>query len=122
MRWGLTSLVAMHLMIGLPFVASAGDLALGMSQSEVVGAMGPPSAVRLERNGVVCLTYELPEQRFWSHLFGGRTMVAALKENRLVDCATIRSERVRSHCSGIAGRWDPPRRPPLVCDDRWGHC
>jgi hypothetical protein len=52
-------------------------------------------------------------------VFGARTRIIALKEDRFFDDATIRSERVRFHCSRVAGRWDPPLRGPLMCDERW---
>jgi hypothetical protein len=97
--------------------SSLRELVAGMSKNEVMRVMGPPDALRLERNGVVCLTYEMHEHRLWSRLFGQRTHLVALKDDRLIDDATIRSERIRSQCSQIAARWDPPMRRPLICDD-----
>jgi len=105
--------------VAAPCSAGAGDLAPGMSEHEVVQVLGPPDAVRLERNGVICLTYAVPQHRVLLHVFGSRTHVVALKENRLVNHETVRTETTRFHCSHVASRWDPPMREPLVCDDRW---
>ena len=121
MRRGIESLL-LAVSVGLPVAAGAGNLgalAPGMSEAEVVRLMGPPDAVRLERNGVVCLTYAMQEHRMLSRLFGQRTAVVALKENRLVTCETVRSQSIRFHCSHIAGRWAPPMAAFPVCDD---HC
>ena len=100
--------------LALPQSSSAGDLPMGMSEREVVARLGPPDAVRLERNGVVCLTYEQQQHRVWLRLFGERTLVIALKDNHLVDDDTVRTREVRFHCSHVAGRWDPPMREPLI--------
>jgi hypothetical protein len=119
----LPTAVVIVLCLGVMTPARAGanavlDIVDGMSKSEVLRAMGPPDATRLERNGVVCLTYDRHEHRLWSRLFGQRTQVIALKDDRLIDDATIRSENVRSHCSHIASRWDPPMRRSQMCSDR----
>ena len=104
------------LSLALPQSTNAGDLPMGISEREVVALLGPPDAVRLERNGVVCLTYEQQQYRVWLRLFGERTQVIALKDNHLVDDDTVRTREVRFHCSYIAGRWDPPmREPPISC-------
>jgi hypothetical protein len=100
--------------LALPQSSSAGDLPMGMSEREVVARLGPPDAVRLERNGVVCLTYEQQQHRVWLRLFGERTLVIALKDNHLVDDDTVRTREVRFHCSHVAARWDPPMREPLI--------
>jgi hypothetical protein len=50
-----------------------------MTEYQVVQVLGPPDAVRLERNGVISLTYAVPEHRFLLHVFGSRTHVVALK-------------------------------------------
>ena len=76
----IASLVVICLSVALPHCASADDLAHGMSEREVLSLMGPPDAARLERNGVVCLTYALHEHLVWSHLFGQRRRVITLKE------------------------------------------
>jgi hypothetical protein len=107
------------LSLALPQASGAGDLALGMSRRGVVALLGPPDAVRLERNGVVCLTYDVHRRWLWLRLFGERTEVVALKDDHLVDDDTVRTRDVRFHCSDVAGRWDPPMRPPLVTCD---HC
>ena len=78
-----------------------------MSKREVLGVLGPPDAVRIESNAVVCLTYSLHERAVWSRVFGKRVHVVALKENRLVSYETVRAEAIRFYCSRIAGRWDP---------------
>jgi hypothetical protein len=122
MRWHIRGLLAFWLSVAAAVSAVAGNLAPGMSRGDVVKLIGRPDAVRLERNGVVCLTYELHQRRFWSHLLGARTRIIALKENRFFDDTTIRSERVRFHCSRMAGRFDPPMRGPLICDERWRRC
>jgi hypothetical protein len=119
MGWKIRGVLVFAWSIGAALGAVAGDLEPGMSQADVVAVIGRPDAVRLERNGVVCLTYEPHERRIWSHVLGARTRVIALKANRFVDDATIRSERVRFHCSRVAERWDPPWRGPLICDARW---
>jgi len=125
MRSAITSLVLV-LCVGLPACAYAGnpgDLVPGMSQAQVVEVVGQPDAVRLERNGVVCLSYGLREHVVLARLFGTRTGVVALKDNRLVNYETIHAGDIRFHCSHIAAKWDPPMGPPVVCDDRWGpHC
>ena len=113
------SAFALSLWAAIPFSANAGDLIPGMTEHEVVQVLGPPDAVRLERNGLVCLTYAVLEHRILEHVFGSRTHVVALKENRLVNHETVRTQAIRFHCSDVAARWDPPMRGPLVCDDRW---
>jgi len=120
--WAILTHLALALSSILPISANAGspgELAMGMSEHAVVRVMGPPDAVRLERNGVLCLTYQLHQHRLWSRLFGTRTILVALKDNGFVDYETVRTEAIRSHCSRIAGRWDPPMRQPLICEDRW---
>jgi hypothetical protein len=120
MRLSTTAVVVLCLGIVTPVRAGANtlrDIVDGMSKSEVLRVMGSPDAVRLERNGVVCLTYEGHEHGLWSRLFGQRTHLLALKDDRLVDDATIRSENVRAHCSQIAARWDRPMRRPQICGD-----
>jgi hypothetical protein len=117
--------VAACWLLGQPVVASAGelgDLELGMTREEVVARLGPPDAVRLERNGVVCFTYELNEPRLLSHIFHARTGLVALKENRLVHQDVVRTGATRFACSHIAQQWDPPSRAPLICDGRWRRC
>jgi hypothetical protein len=83
-----------------------------MSEGAVVRAIGPPDAVRFERNGVVCFTYDLHEHRLWSHVFGRRTQIIALKENGLVDRDIIRTESVRysdaALCAGASPAWPAP--------------
>jgi len=97
--------------------ARAEEVVPGMSRREVVLVLGPPAAVRLERNAVVCLTYASGE--WWrSRLLGERTRVIAFKEGRVIDDAVVRTERIRFHCSRVAGRWDPPMRTDVLCDDR----
>jgi hypothetical protein len=118
-----TACLALILSVGLPACAYAGnpgDLVPGMSEAQVVELVGPPDAVRLERNGVVCLTYGSREHVVLARLFGKRTGVVALKDNRLVNYETIHTGNIRFHCSHVAAKWDPPMGPPLVCDDRWG--
>ena len=110
----VAGLVLVCLSLVLAQAAIAGDLAIGMSERDVVALLGPPDAVRLERNGVVCLTYEPQQHRVWSRLFGERTQVLALKDNHLVDDDTVRTREVRFHCSHVASRWDPPMREPLI--------
>ena len=110
----VVGLLIVCLSLAMPQASSAGDLPIGMSEREVVALLGPPDAVRLERNGVVCLTYEQQQHRVWLRLFGERTQVVALKDNHLVDNDTVRTREVRFHCSYIAGRWDPPMREPLI--------
>ena len=110
----VAGLVLVCLSLVLAQAAIAGDLAIGMSERDVVALLGPPDAVRLERNGVVCLTYEPQQHRVWSRLFGERTQVLALKDNHLVDDDTVRTREVRFHCSRVASRWDPPMREPLI--------
>jgi hypothetical protein len=120
MRWQVTVLLAVAACAATAFCATAGELAPGMSRADVVQLIGPPDAVRLERNGVVCLSYALNGRGLFERAFGARTRIVALKENRFFDDAVVRSDSVRFHCSRLAGRWDPPMRAPLVCDDRWG--
>ena len=97
--------------------AQAGELAPGMSQGEVVLVLGPPTGLRLERNAVICLTYEAGEP--WrARVFGERTRVLAFREGRLVDDALVRSIDIRFHCSRVAGQWDPPMRIKAPCEDR----
>ena len=110
----VVGLLIVCLSLAMPQASSAGDLPIGMSEREVIALLGPPDAVRLERNGVVCLTYEQPQHRVWLRLFGERTQVVALKDNHLVDADTVRTRDVRFHCSYIAGRWDLPMREPLI--------
>ena len=119
MGWQSTGVLALALSVAVSCSAAADPLAFGMSRADVVAVVGPPDAVRLERNGVVCLTYALDGHRLLSHILGARTRIIALKEDRFLDEAIVRSERVRFYCSAVAGRWDPPMRGPLVCDDRW---
>jgi hypothetical protein len=97
--------------------AHAGEVVPGMTRRDVVLVLGPPAAVRLERNAIVCLTY--PTGALWrSRLLGERTRVIALKEGRVIDDAVVRSERIRFHCSRVAGQWDPPMRTDVLCDER----
>jgi hypothetical protein len=119
MRWQSRGVLALALSVGVSVAAAAGDLAPGMSGAAVVAVIGQPDAVRLERNGVVCLTYALDGHRLWTRLFGTRTRIVALKEDHFFEEAVVRSERVRFYCSSVAGRWDPPMREPLVCDEGW---
>ena len=119
MRWQITAQLAVCIGIGSAFCAAAGDLAPGMSRADVVGVIGPPDAVRVERNGVVCLSYALVGRGLFDRVLGARTRIVALKENRFFDDAVVRSDSVRFHCSRLAGQWDPPMRAPLVCDERW---
>jgi hypothetical protein len=102
-------------------LAQAGEVVLGMPQREVVLALGPPSGVRLERNGVECLTYESDRWRWLAHLVGERTRVIVFKEGRLVDDRLVRSIDIRFFCSRVAGNWDPPMRVGDLCDDRSAH-
>lgn len=123
MRLGITSFVVLSLSVGLPLYASAGnlgELTPGMSEREVMQVMGRPDAIRLERNGVVCLTYGPREHAVLARIFGQRAGVIAFKENRLVNYETVHTAALCFHCSDMAAKWDPPMRPPLVCDDRWG--
>ena len=119
---GFAGLVVVCLSVALPQYASAGDLTLGMSEREVLGVMGPPDAVRLERNAVVCLTYALRERGVLSRAFGQSAHVVALKENRLVDYDTVRPEAIRLYCSRVAGRWDPSMPRFSTCDWRAPGC
>lgn len=77
---GFAGLVVVFLGIALPHCASAGELAQGMPKREVLGVLGPPDAVRIERNAVVCLTYSLHERAVWSRVFGKRVHVVAQRE------------------------------------------
>ena len=119
-RWmrRIANIVVICLSLALPQSASASDLTPGMSEREVLAVLGPPDAVRLERNAVVCLTYDAHENRLWSLAFGQRIRVIALKENRLVDDDGVRPGSVRHHCSRIAGRWDPSIPRASACVDR----
>ena len=108
MHWRITiSLVVLGLGIGQPLHAEAGtltDLAPGMCQAEVVHVVGPPDAVRLERNGVVCLTYGSREHAALAPIFGQRTGVIVFKENRLVNYETVRTAALRFHWSDMTLR------------------
>jgi hypothetical protein len=119
MRWHITVLLAVATGIASAFCAAAGELAPGMSRADVVRLIGPPDAERLERNGVVCLSYALNGRGVIDRVLGARTRIVALKENHFFDDAVVRSDSVRFHCSHLAGRWDPPLRAPLACDERW---
>ena len=122
MRWGIAAGILAH-MLGVLWdvgLAQAGEVVFGMSQREAVMALGPPIGAHLERNAVVCLTYEAGSAWRWAHVFGERIRVVAFKENRLVDDAIVRSVRIRFHCSRVAGRWDPPMRVNDFCDARPG--
>jgi len=108
MRWGIAAGILAHALVWDTGLARAGELVLGMSQREVVFALGPPIGVHLERNAVVCLAYEAGSPWRWAHLFGERTRIIAFREDRLMDDAIVRSVRIRFHCSRVAGQWDPP--------------
>ena len=114
---GFAGILVICLSLALPQCASASDLTPGMSEHEVAAVMGPPDAIRLERNAVVCLTYGTHEHTVWSRVFG-RIRVIALKENSLVDDTDVRPGNVRHHCSRIAGRWDPYIPRASACDDQ----
>ena len=116
-RREIAACLAAALSVAVPCDAGAGDLAPGMTEHEVGEVLGPPDAVRLERNGVVCLTYAVHEHRVLARLFGSRAHVVSLKENRLVNDETVRTQAI--NCSDVAARWDPPIRGLPVCDDRW---
>ena len=122
MRWGIAAGILAQLLgvFGDTGLAQAGDLAIGMTQREVVMVLGPPIGAHLERNAVVCLTYEPGSRWRWAHVFGERTRIIAFKEDRLVDDAIVRSVRIRFHCSHVAGQWDPPMRVNDLCYARPG--
>ncbi|MBO0741288.1 MAG: hypothetical protein J2P51_07665 [Hyphomicrobiaceae bacterium] len=122
MRWGIAAGILAHALgvLGDAGLAQAGEVLIGMSQREVVIVLGPPIGAHLERNAVVCLTYEAGPRWRWAHVFGERTRVIAFQEGRLVDDAIVRSVRIRFHCSRVAGRWDPPMRVNGLCDARPG--
>jgi hypothetical protein len=125
MGWKLAPALVAAWLLGQPLAALAGELGEllpGMSREQVVAALGPPDAVRLERNGVVCLTYELNRPWILAHAFGARTGLVALKENRLVHQDVVRTGAARFACSHVAGWWDPPSRAPIICDGRWRRC
>ena len=121
MRWGIAAGIAVaHVLVWDAGLARAGELVPGMSQREVVIALGPPIGVHLERNAVVCLAYEAGSPWRWAHFFGERTRIIAFREDRLVDDAIVRSVRIRFHCSRVAGQWDPPMRVNGLCEARPG--
>jgi hypothetical protein len=122
MRWGIAALILAHV-LGVVWdagLAQAGEVVLGMSQREVVLALGPPTGVHIERNAVVCLAYGTGWPWRWARVLGERTRIIAFREDRLIDDAIVRSVRIRFHCSHVAGRWDPPMRVNGLCDDRPG--
>jgi len=122
MRWGIAALILAQMfgVFGGAGLAQAGEVAIGMSQREVVMVLGPAIGAHLERNAVVCLTYEPGWRWRWAHVFGERTRIIAFKEDRLVDDAIVRSVRIRFHCSYVAGQWDPPMRVNDLCPARPG--
>jgi hypothetical protein len=121
MRWGIAAGIVAHILGVLNAdLARAGEVAMGMSQREVVMVLGPPIGAHLERNAVVCLTYEPGRMWRWAHVFGERTRVIAFQQDQLVDDEIVRSVRIRFHCSRVAGRWDPPMRVNDVCAARPG--
>ena len=125
MRLKTTIVLVLCLSPVMPIYAGADgprEMVPGMTKNEIMRMMGPPDAVRLERNSVVCLTYDKPEPRLWSRLFGDRTKLIALKSNKLIEEATIRSESVRFYCSWIAARWDRPMSHPLTCGHPGSRC
>jgi len=122
MRWGLAAGIIAQL-LGVLWgagLAQAGELPIGMSQREVVMVLGPPIRAHLERNAVVCLTYEAGSWARWARVFGERIRVIAFREDRLVDDTIVRPVGIRFHCSHVAGRWDPPMRVHDLCPARPG--
>src|SRR5262249_59759240 len=102
MRWGIAAGILAHALVWDTGLARAGELALGMSQREVVFALGPPIGVHLERNAVVCLAYEACLLWRWAHLFGERRRVIGFREGRGLDEAHVRSLRPRCPSSRLA--------------------
>jgi hypothetical protein len=122
MRWGLAAGIVIQV-LGVLWdggLAQAGELAIGMSQRQVVMVLGPPIGTHIERNAVVCLTYEAGSWGRWAHVFGERIRVIAFQEGRLVDDTIVRPVGIRFHCSHVAGRWDPPMRVHDLCPARPG--
>ena len=57
----------------------AGELLPGMTEHDVVGIMGPPTSVRLERNGVQCLVYRPSERRATNLIFLRDVLLAVFR-------------------------------------------
>lgn len=98
--------LAITCMDACAYAAYASELPYGLPRVEVERQLGPPYAVHLERNGVICLTY--PSEP--APIRRARIRVVALKESRLIQDDVVAPDRIRFHCSKAAGRWDPPPR------------
>ena len=105
--------------------AHAGEeqLAPGMTERDVVGIMGPPNTVQLERNGVQCLSYQPYERRFTNLIFLRDTLIVAFRLGHLATVESVYASEVDSHCSQIAAAWDLPPQHPVTCFRKfWLRC
>lgn len=99
----------------LVLVASAAiaeEMIPGLPRQRVEERLGPPTAIRLERNRVVCWVYALERDRHLKRLI-------VLRHDHVLEDATVRTEHERFHCAQAAERWDHQRKKPLVCDSHW---
>ena len=99
------------------------QLAPGMTERDVVGIMGPPNTVQLERNGVQCLAYQPHERRFTNLIFLRDTLIVAFRLGHLATVESVYASEVDSHCSQIAAAWDLPPQHPVTCFRKfWLRC
>jgi hypothetical protein len=103
--------------------AGAEQLAPGMTERDVVGIMGPPNIVRLERNGVQCLVYQPYDRRFTNLIFLRDTLIVAFRLGHLATVDSVYASEIDRQCSQIAAAWDLPPQHPVTCFRKfWLRC
>ena len=110
-------LLAAFMSVASILCAHAGEeqLTPGMTEADVAGIMGPPTVVRLERNGVQCLVYQPSERRITNLVFIRDTLVVAFRLGHLATVESVYASEVDHRCSQIASAWDPPPQHPITC-------